>query len=203
MSDKNNLPKINKSKILKIHGKGVATYEAALDYAHQCGMMSLAVDPIQLPDASNGNTAIFSAKLTTEDGRVFKDIGDANPNNVPRGCTESFIRVASSRAKARVMSDAYNIKSLLGDSSNSIEPSRDNKVIDADFEIMAQSQQSSQKKALNGGGSKPLSPKQEGLINSLAERKGADAQSLAMQMFGKSVQELQGSEANELIQFLK
>jgi len=203
MSDKKNLPKINQSKVLKIHGKGVATYEAALDYAHQCGMMSLAVDPIQLPDASNGNTAIFSAKLTTEDGRVFKDIGDANPNNVPRGCTESFIRVASSRAKARVMSDAYNIKSLLGDILNSADTSKDNKVIDADFDVVGQTQQSSQKQALNGGGSKPLSAKQSELIYSLAERKGVDAQSLAMQMFGKSVQELQGSEANELIQSLK
>ena len=135
MSNINNLPKINQSKVLKIHGKGVATYEAALDYAHQCGMMSLAVDPIQLPDASNGNTAIFSAKLTTEDGRVFKDIGDANPDNVPRGCTESFIRVASSRAKSRVISDAYNLKSILGDILNSADTSRDNNVIDADFDL--------------------------------------------------------------------
>lgn len=203
MSDKKNLPKINQSKVLKIHGKGVATYEAALDYAHQCGMMSLAVDPIQLPDASNGNTAIFSAKLTTEDGRVFKDIGDANPDNVPRGCTESFIRVASSRAKSRVISDAYNLKSILGDILNSADTSRANNVIDADFEVMGQSQQLTQKQALNGGGSKPLSAKQEGLINSLAQRSGSDAQSLAMQKFGKSVQELQGSEANELIQSLK
>ncbi len=203
MSDKKNLPKINQSKVVNIRGKDVATYEAALDYAHQCGMMSLAVDPIQLPDASNGNTAIFSAKLTTKDGRVFKDIGDANPNNVPRGCTESFIRVASSRAKSRVISDAYNLKSLLGDSFNSADTSINNKVIDVDFDVVGQTQQSSQKQALNGGGSKPLSNKQAGLIFSMAERKGVDAQSLAMQKFGKSVHELQGSEANELIQSLK
>ncbi len=203
MSDKKNLPKINQSKVVNIRGKDVPTYEAALDYAHQCGMMSLSVDPIQLPDASNGNTAIFSAKLTTEDGRVFKDIGDANPNNVPRGCTDSFIRVAASRAKSRVISDAYNIRSMLDDNSRSIDVSRDGKVIDVDFEVMGQSQQPTQKQALNGGGSKPLSAKQEGLINSLAQRSGTDVQSLAMQMFGKSVQELQGSEANELIQSLK
>lgn len=203
MSDKKNLPKINQSKVVNIRGKGVATYEAALDYAHQCGMMSLAVDPIQLPDASNGNTAIFSAKLTTEDGRVFKDIGDANPNNVPRGCVDSFIRVAASRAKSRVISDAYNIRSMLDDNSRIIDVSRDGKVIDVDFEVMGQSQQLTQKQALNGGGSKPLSAKQEGLINSLAQRSGTDVQSLAMQKFGKSVQELQGSEANELIQSLK
>jgi len=203
MSDKKNLPKINQSKVVNIRGKDVATYEAALDYAHQCGIMSLAVDPIQLPDASNGNTAIFSAKLTTEDGRVFKDIGDANPNNVPRGCTESFIRVASSRAKSRVISDAYNLKSLLGDILNSSDTSKDNKVFDVDYDVVGETQQFSQKQALNGGGSKPLSAKQESLIDSLAERKGSDAQSLAMRMFGKSVQELQGSEANELIQSLK
>jgi hypothetical protein len=203
MSDKKNLPKINQSKVVNIRGKDVATYEAALDYAHQCGMMSLAVDPIQLPNESNGNTAIFSAKLKREDGAVFKDIGDANPNNVPRGCVDSFIRVASARAKSRVISDAYNLKSILGDILNSADTSRDNNVIDVDFEVMGQSQQSSQKKALNGGGSKPLSAKQESLIDSLAERKGSDAQSLAMRMFGKSVQELQGSEANELIQSLK
>jgi hypothetical protein len=203
MSNINNLPKINQSKVVNIRGKDVATYEAALDYAHQCGMMSLAVDPIQLPNESNGNTAIFSAELKREDGAVFKDIGDANPNNVPRGCTDSFIRIAASRAKSRVISDAYNIRSMLDDNSRIIDVSRDGKVIDVDFEVMGQSQQPTQKQALNGGGSKPLSAKQEGLINSLAQRSGSDAQSLAMQMFGKSVQELQGSEANELIQSLK
>ena len=203
MSDKNNLPKINQSKVVNIRGKDVATYEAALDYAHQCGMIGLAVDPIQLPNESNGNTAIFSAELKREDGAVFKDIGDANPNNVPRGCTDSFIRIAASRAKSRVISDAYNIRSILDDNSRSIDVSRDGKVIDVDFEVMGQSQQPAQKQALNGGGSKPLSDKQAGLIHSMAERKGADVHSLAMQMFGKSVQELQGSEANELIQSLK
>lgn len=203
MSDKKNLPKINQSKVVNIRGKDVATYEAALDYAHQCGMMSLAVDPVQLPNESNGNTAIFSAELKREDGAVFKDIGDANPNNVPRGCTDSFIRIASSRAKARVILDAYNIKSILDDNSRSIDVSRDGKVIDVDFEVMGQSQQPTQRQALNGGGSKPLSAKQEGLINTLAERKGTDVKSLAMQKFGKCVQELQGSEANELIQSLK
>lgn len=203
MSEKNNLPKINQSKVVNIRGKDVATYEAALDYAHQCGIAELAVNLIQSPDASNNNTAICSAKLKTEDGKLFEDIGDANPNNVPRGCVDSFIRVASARAKSRVISDAYNLKSLLGDSSNSIDSSRDNKVIDVDFEVMSQGQASTQKQALNGGGSKPLSAKQSELIYSLAERKGTDAQSLAMQMFGKSVQELQGSEANELIQSLK
>lgn len=203
MSDKKNLPKINQSKVVNIRGKDVATYEAALDYAHQCGIMSLAVNLIQSPDASNNYTAICSAKLKTEDGKLFEDIGDANPNNVPRGCVDSFIRVASARAKSRVISDAYNLKSLLGDSFNSADTSKDNKVIDVDFDVVGQTQQSSQKQALNGGGSKPLSDKQAGLIFSMAERKGVDAQSLAMQMFGKSVQELQGSEANELIQSLK
>ena len=203
MSDKKNLPKINQSKVVNIRGKDVATYEAALDYAHQCGIMSLAVNIIQSPDASNNNTAICSAKLKTEDGKLFEDIGDANPNNVPRGCVDSFIRVASARAKSRVISDAYNLKSILGDSFNSADTSRDNNVIDADFDVVGQTQQSSQKKALNGGGSKLLSDKQAGLIFSMAERKGADSQSLAMQKFGKSVHELQGSEANELIQSLK
>jgi hypothetical protein len=203
MSDKKNLPKINQSKVVNIRGKDVATYEAALDYAHQCGIMSLSVGLIQFPNESNGNTAISLAELMTEDGRVFRDIGDANPNNVPRGCAESFIRMSSSRAKSRVISDAYNIKSILDDSSRSIDISRNDKAVDAEFFVMDQNQQPTQKQALNGGGSKPLSDKQAGLIFSMAERKGVDAQSLAMQKFGKSVQELPGSEANELIQSLK
>jgi hypothetical protein len=65
MSDKKNLPKINQSKVVNIRGKDVATYEAALDYAHQCGMMSLSVGLIQFPNESNGNTAISLAELTT------------------------------------------------------------------------------------------------------------------------------------------
>lgn len=139
MSDKKNLPKINQSKVVNIRGKDVPTYEAALDYAHQCGIAELAVNLIQSPDASNNNTAICSAKLKTEDGKLFEDIGDANPNNVPRGCTESFIRIASARAKSRVLLDAYNIKSRLDDSSRGIDISRDNNVIDVDFDVVVQS----------------------------------------------------------------
>lgn len=133
MSEKNNLPKIDQSKVVNIRGKDVLTYEDALDYAHQCGMMSLTIVPIQIPDASNGNTAMFIADLKTKDGRWFKDVGDANPNNVPRSCVGSFIRIASLRAKARVLADAYNIKFLLDDSSRDIGIQRDNKIIHIDF----------------------------------------------------------------------
>lgn len=203
MSDQNKLPKIKQSGVINIHGKGIATYEATLDYAHQCGIQKLVVEMVQFPLESNNNSAICSATLETKDGKIFKDIGDANPDNVPRGCVASYIRIASSRAKARVMSDAFNVKSHLDDRYRRVEIGNENDVTDVDFIVVGQSQQSTQKQVLNGGGSKPLSEKQEGLIHSLAERKDVDVQSRAMQMFGKNVHELQGIEASELIQSLK
>ena len=115
MGTDKNLPKIKPSGVIQIRGKDVTTYDSKLDYAHQFGIKNLQVELLQYPTEQNGQTCICQAKLVTADDRVFSDIGDASPHNVPRGCADSFPRIASTRAKSRVLSDAFNIKSVVND----------------------------------------------------------------------------------------
>ena len=114
-------PKINKSGISKVKGKNFVSYDAKLDYAHQFGFKSLKVETVQIPSDANGQRCVCKAELQTEDGRTFVDIGDATPDNVPHGCVDSFMRVASTRAKSRVIEDAYNISLFSQDEIKSNE----------------------------------------------------------------------------------
>lgn len=99
---------VNEKFIIKLQGKSFVTYEGLLDLAHQRGLKSLEVDIIQMPDSENNMTAICIATGTTED-LTFQDIGDASPNSVNRALIPHLIRMASTRAKARVLRDLTNV----------------------------------------------------------------------------------------------
>ncbi len=96
--------------ILLIEGKPVVLYAGLLHVAQEEGIKELSVSIEQIPSIENGQTAIASAKAVTSDGSVFIDVGDASPESVG---ADKFIphllRVASTRAKARVLRDAYGI----------------------------------------------------------------------------------------------
>ena len=59
------------------------------------------------------------------------------------------------------------------------------------------------KAMLNGGGSKPASPKQVGLVKKIAQEKGQSAEALSYRDFGKDLAQLTGAEINTLIRTLK
>lgn len=58
------------------------------------------------------------------------------------------------------------------------------------------------KEMLNGGGDKPISPRQKQLIYDRANQSGQDAENLARECYGKKLSEMTGSEANSLIRNL-
>lgn len=95
--------------VMDRQGKDFVLYAGLLDLVHDLEIASLVVSPVQLPDNDNGQTAIMAATLTLKDGRVFTDVGDANPQNTGKLIAPHLIRMASTRAKARVMRDALNI----------------------------------------------------------------------------------------------
>lgn len=99
---------INDRFIINLQGKSYVTYEGLLDLAHQKNLKSIVVEPIQLPNAENNMTAICKATATTEDG-VFTDIGDASPRSVNSNIVPHILRMASTRAKARVLRDLTNV----------------------------------------------------------------------------------------------
>jgi hypothetical protein len=100
---------IDRSCVVKINGKEFVKYDGLLNLAHNQGLTRLEVEHIQLPAEENGMMAICRAVAQSEEGKVFSDLGDANPNNVTGLIAPHILRMASTRAKARVLRDMCNI----------------------------------------------------------------------------------------------
>lgn len=99
---------VNENFIINLQGKSFVTYEGLLDLAHQRNLVSMEVEIIQIPTKENNMTAICQAIATTEKER-FQDIGDASPQSVNSALVPHLIRMASTRAKARVLRDLTNV----------------------------------------------------------------------------------------------
>lgn len=84
--------------------RGVS-YKDLLEQAHEAGIKSIKSWVTQIPNENNGWVAVCAAEVVTEDGRIFQDVGDADPSNVGRSITPHIIRMASTRAKARCLRD--------------------------------------------------------------------------------------------------
>ena len=203
-------PKVKSNTVISIHGKDITTYQGKLDYAHQCGLGSITSRIIQFPVSENSNTCVCEAVVKTSDGRVFSDIGDASPDNVPRGCMNRIIGVASTRAKSRALSDAFNISSSLDDMDESsiIDITA---VQDSSPELcqdMLSVQQNADtgdadKSKMQGGGLKSISAKQMNFIEKLASRQRITGDELAISIVNKSLEQLTGAEADFIIKSVK
>jgi hypothetical protein len=95
--------------IKNLKGKDFVLYSGLLDLGHQIGIQSLQIEPIQYPTKDNGNEAICKAIVTSVDGRVFTEIGDASPKNVNVQIAVHVLRMAATRAKGRALRDFTNI----------------------------------------------------------------------------------------------
>ena len=102
-------PKLDESFIRKIDEKDFVLYAGLLDVAHQKNLVNVDVELIQAPAEENKFTAICKATVKSVDGKIFADIGDANPQNCNSKVARHIIRMASTRAKARAFRDMDNI----------------------------------------------------------------------------------------------
>ena len=203
-------PKVKSNTVISIHGKDITTYQGKLDYAHQCGIDSITSRIIQFPVSENSNICICKAVVKTSDGRVFSDIGDASPDNVPRSCMNRIIGVASTRAKSRALSDAFNISSSLDDMDDSsiidITAVQDSSP-EACQDILSVQQNANtgdtDKSKMQGGGLKSISAKQMNFIEKLASRQRITGDELAMSIVNKSLEQLTGAEADFIIKSVK
>lgn len=101
--------KIPQRFIKDLKGKQYVTYEGLLDMSHQKGIQALETDLVAMPCEANGFTAIAKAVLIGKDGTKFVEFGDANSKSVNSMIAPHIIRMALTRAKARVMRDFTNI----------------------------------------------------------------------------------------------
>jgi hypothetical protein len=102
-------PKLDERFIKNIKGKDFVVYIGLLDLAHQLGLAELKAIPVQYPSKDNDMRAICTSYAKTFDGRVFEDVGDADPRNTDTVISKHIIRMASTRAKARVLRDLTNV----------------------------------------------------------------------------------------------
>ena len=106
-------PKLDERFIIEIKRKDTVKefvlYAGLLDLAHQKGIKSMIVEPVQYPTKDNKMEAICKATVESKDGEIFTEMADANPLNVNRMVVEHMLRVAATRAKARALRDFTNI----------------------------------------------------------------------------------------------
>ena len=102
-------PKLDERWIIEIDNKQFVKYAGLLDYAHQIGIGSIEVEPLQLPTKDNGNFAICKTIVVSKVGESFTDIGDANPTNCSSKVVKHLLRLASTRAIARALRSFTNV----------------------------------------------------------------------------------------------
>jgi hypothetical protein len=100
---------ISKEFVVSLKGKEYPLFAGVLDAATKAGLRSLRTTVLQVPAPDNGNMAVVMARAEFEDGRVFEDVGDCSPANTSPQLASASLRLASTRAKGRVLRDAINV----------------------------------------------------------------------------------------------
>jgi hypothetical protein len=100
---------VEKQFIVQLKGREYPTWPGVLSAATAAGLKSLRTRLIQLPAPENGHLAVVMATAEFEDGRVFEDVGDASPASCSPQIAAAALRMASTRAKGRVLRDSLNV----------------------------------------------------------------------------------------------
>jgi hypothetical protein len=99
--------------IVRLKGRPYPVFAGVLDAATRMGLKSLRVTIVQAPTSENGQMAIVTALLEMEDGRIFEDVGDCSVASTTPALAAASLRLASTRAKGRVLRDATNTGATL------------------------------------------------------------------------------------------
>jgi len=99
---------VDKKWMVKLQGRDYPMYAGILDVATRSGLKSLTTRIVQIPSAENNGMAVVMARAEFEDGRIFEDVGDSSAANTNPKIASAALRMASTRAKGRVLRDATN-----------------------------------------------------------------------------------------------
>lgn len=102
---KSEAPRIPREFLYDNHGTPAILWGGLLHMAHETGMYSMQVEVV----TASETFAVMRATARFNDGGVWSDIGDANPQNVHPSVKASFIRIASTRAQARCLRTALDV----------------------------------------------------------------------------------------------
>jgi hypothetical protein len=95
--------------IVTLKNREYPIYAGVLDAATKAGLRSLRTTVVQIPSPENSHLAVVMARAEFEDGRVFEDVGDCSPASTSPHLAAASLRLASTRAKGRVLRDSINV----------------------------------------------------------------------------------------------
>ena len=205
-------PKLDEHFIKNIQGKEYVLFAGLLDLGHQKGILKLEVEAVQYPVKDNGYEAITKAVLVARDGSVYTDIGDANPKNCNSMIAQHVLRMASTRAKARVLRDFTNVgmtaleelgelSDVIGDTKESSKPAKSRKTANPPKPDTKQAPTPPQTAVKPG-----MSDAQKRAVNNLAQRRGISEEQLAQlsrEKYGADLATLSSSDAANFIRYLQ
>lgn len=99
--------------IVTLKNRDYPVFAGVLDAATKAGLRSLRTTVLQIPSPENGHLAVVMARAEFEDGRVFEDVGDCSPASTSPQLASAALRLASTRAKGRVLRDSINVGQTL------------------------------------------------------------------------------------------
>ncbi|NPV81940.1 MAG: hypothetical protein HPY52_17040 [Firmicutes bacterium] len=110
-----------KKFVKRLQGKDFILYGGLLELARGKGLKRLEVEIVQIPSPENGNYAVCSATLEGEDNSIYREVGDASPNNVNGNIAPHILRMAATRAKARALRDFTGVDMVSFEEMGEIE----------------------------------------------------------------------------------
>lgn len=220
-------PRLDERWIIEIDKNQFVKYAGLLDYAHQIGISSIEVEPLQLPTKENGNSAIIKATAVSKLGESFTDIGDANPTNCNAKVAKHLLRLASTRAIARALRSMTNVgltsleeledlSDVIGKGEPKAQPKAPRKITRKAKAPAAEPKEPKEPKAEapkpapaleKAASDKPMmSEAQKRAIYNLSRRRGIsveDLESRAMETYGVELENLSTADASSFIRNLQ
>lgn len=105
----NGKPQLDPRFIMTLEGKDFVLYQGLLDLGHQKGISRIEVEPLQIPCPENGNFAVCRSTVTSKEGEIFTDVGDASPDNCNSRVARHVLRMAATRSTARALRSFTNV----------------------------------------------------------------------------------------------
>ena len=161
-------------------------------------IQSMNTDILQIPTEQNKYHAVAKHTVSFKSGESYSAIGSALPDD--KTSSIDTLEKAQEFAFQYAFDLARQARRIVPHYGKQIDSLQQPK--NTTYSSNPARPDSIDKSKMNGGGNKPISEKQIGLIKSRAEKSNTDAEELVYKKFGKHITQLTGSEANEVIRIL-
>lgn len=162
-------------------------------------VLSMHTDILQIPNEQNKYHAVAKHTVTFKSGESYSAIGSALPDD--KTSSIDTLEKVQEFALRDAFHLAHQARRKLGNYEQQIDSLQQPE--NTTYSSKTARPDAIDKSKMNGGGNKPISERQIGLIKKQAEDRNTNADELTRQRYGKSVSELNGAEAHEIITMFK